>query len=91
MKVVIQLQNSTKTHTYVYIYICRSRKSNLVEFQILPVESPIGVSANINLLESPIGVSTGRTSNQGDLGIVRTQSHRILQASHFCKIWIFKG
>ena len=34
------------------------RKSNLVEFQILPVESPIGVS-------------TGRKSNLGDLGIAR--------------------
>ena len=32
------------------IYVCHGRKSNLVEFQILPVESPIGVS-------------TGRKSN----------------------------
>ena len=38
------------------LYICHGRKSNLVEFQILPVESLIGVS-------------TGRNSNQGDLGI----------------------
>ena len=37
-------------------YIWHGRKSNLAEFQILPVESPIGVS-------------TGRKSNQGDLGI----------------------
>ena len=36
--------------------MCHGRKSNLVEFQILPVESPIGVS-------------TSRKSNQGDLGI----------------------
>ena len=43
-----------------YIYICHGRKSNLVEFEILPVESPIGVSTNINLVESPVGVSTGR-------------------------------
>ena len=50
------------------VYICHGRKSNLVEFQILPVKSPIGVSTNINLVESPIGVSTGRKSNQGDLG-----------------------
>ena len=50
-------------------YICHGRKSNLVEFQILPVESPVGVSTNINLVESPIGVSTSRKSNQGDLGI----------------------
>ena len=49
--------------------ICHGRKSNLVEFQILKVESPIGVSTNINLVESPIGVSTGRKSNQGDFGI----------------------
>ena len=35
---------------------CHGRKSNLVEFQILPVESPIGVS-------------TGRKSSRGDLGI----------------------
>ena len=41
-----------------YIYICHGRKSNLVEFQILPVESPIGVS-------------TGRKSNLEDLGIPR--------------------
>ena len=33
------------------------------------VESPIGVSTNINLVESPIGVSTGRKSNLEDLGI----------------------
>ena len=26
------------------LYICHGRKSNLVGFQILPVESPIGVS-----------------------------------------------
>ena len=55
------------------IYICHGRKSNLVEFQILPVESPVGVSTGrkfkINLVETPIGLSTGRYSNQGDLGI----------------------
>ena len=51
------------------VHICHGRKSNLVEFQIIQVESPIGVSTNINLVESPIGVSTGRKSNQGDLGI----------------------
>ena len=60
------------------LYICHGRKSNLVKFQILPVENPIGVSTsrksiglstNINLVESPIGVSTGRKSNLGDLGI----------------------
>ena len=34
------------------VCICHGRKSNLVEFQILPVESPIGVSTNINLVES---------------------------------------
>ena len=39
-----------------YVGICHGRKSNLVEFQILPVESPIGIS-------------TGRKSNLGDLGI----------------------
>ena len=48
------------------LYICRGRKSNLVEFQILPVESLIGY---INLVESQIGVSTGRTSNLGDMGV----------------------
>ena len=37
--------------TYMDIpYICHDRKSNLVEFQIL-------------LVESPVGVSTGRKSN----------------------------
>ena len=54
----------------MYLYVCHGRKSNLVEFQILLVESPIGVSTNINLVESPIGVSTGRKSNL-DLGIAR--------------------
>ena len=44
-------------------------KLNLVEFQIIPVESPIGVSTKINLVESSIGVSTGRKYNLGDLGI----------------------
>ena len=53
------------------LFIWHGRKFNLVEFQILPVESPIGVSTNINLVESPIGVSTGRKSNLGDLGIAR--------------------
>ena len=46
--------------------ICHGRKSNLVEFQILQVESPIGLSTKINLVETPIGLSTGRNSNQGD-------------------------
>ena len=50
-------------------YISHGRKSNLVEFEILPVESPIGVSTKINLVKSAIGVSTGRKSNLGDLGI----------------------
>ena len=40
----------------VSAYICHGRKSNLVEFQTLP-------------LESPIGVSTSRKSNLGNLGI----------------------
>ena len=66
------------------VYICHGRKSNLVEFQILPVESPIGVSTSrnsrtiyqvvglstkINFVESPIGVFIGRKSNLEDLGI----------------------
>ena len=51
--------------------ICHGRRSNLVEFQILPVESPTGISTKINLVESPIGVSTGRKSNLGHLGIAR--------------------
>ena len=38
------------------LYICHCRKSNLVEFQIL-------------LVQSPTGVSSGRKSNLGDLGI----------------------
>ena len=52
-------------------YIHHRRKSNLVEFQILLVETPIGASASrkINLVETPIGLSTGRNSNQGDLCI----------------------
>ena len=50
-------------------YICHGRQSNPVEFQILPVESPIGVSTKINLVESSIGISPGRKSNLGDLGI----------------------
>ena len=59
-------------------YICHGRKSNLVEFPILTVESPIGVSTSrkliglstkINLVESPIGVSMDRKSNLGHLGI----------------------
>ena len=53
----------------IFIYICHGRRSNLVEFQILPVESPIGLSTKINLVETPIGLSTSRNSNQGDLGI----------------------
>ena len=50
--------------------------SNLVEFQILPVESPfsgsntrIGLSTKINLAESTIGVSSSRKSNLENLGI----------------------
>ena len=41
--------------------ICHGKKSNIVEFQILQVESPIGVSTGrkINLVETPIGLSTG--------------------------------
>ena len=50
-------------HVYIYIYICHGRKSNLVEFEILPAECPIGVSTKKNLVESPTGVSTGRKSN----------------------------
>ena len=45
------------------VYTCHGRKSNL--------ESPIGISTNINLVESPIAVSTGRQSNLGDLGIAQ--------------------
>ena len=41
---------------YSLMNICRGRMSNLVEFQILSAESPIGVS-------------TGRKSNLGDVGI----------------------
>ena len=37
---------------YLFVCICHGRKSNLVEFQILPVENP----TNINLVESPTGV-----------------------------------
>ena len=32
-------------------YICHGRKFNLVEFQILPVETPIGLSTKIKLIE----------------------------------------
>ena len=53
------------------LYICHDRKSNLVEFQILLVESPIGVSTNIKFVESPIGVSIGRKSNQCGLSIAQ--------------------
>ena len=38
------------------MYMAHGRKSNLVEFQILPVESPIGVSSrksNLRLSSSP--------------------------------------
>ena len=45
-----------RSHDRIVLCICHGRKSNLEEFQILPVESPIGVS-------------TGRKSNLGDLGI----------------------
>ena len=41
-------------------YICHGRKSNLVEFQILLVETPIGLSTKFMLVETPIGLSTGR-------------------------------
>ena len=44
------------------IYICRGRKSNLVEFEILPEESPIGLSTKFSLVETPIGLSTSRIS-----------------------------
>ena len=37
--------------------------SNPVKFEILLVESPVGVSTSLNLVESLIGVSTGRKSN----------------------------
>ena len=61
--------------------VCHGRKSNLVEFQILPVDSlvrvstsrkfnsPIGLSTMTKLVGSPIGVSTSRKSNLGDLGV----------------------
>ena len=49
------LWNQHLYYSFDMYYICHGRKSNLVEFQILPVESPIGVSTSI---ESPIGVST---------------------------------
>ena len=44
------------TDKYIYMYICHGRKSNLVEFEIL-------------LVESPMEVSTSRNSNLGDMGI----------------------
>ena len=49
-----------------HVCICHGRKSNLVEFQILLVKSPIGflqakslirISTKINLVDSPVGVS----------------------------------
>ena len=40
-----------------------------VHLKFLPVESPFGLSAKVNLVEPPIGLSTGRNSNVGDLGI----------------------
>ena len=42
-----------------------------MQLEFLLVESPIGVSTNINLVESAIGVSSGRKSNLGDLGIAQ--------------------
>ena len=45
----------------IHEYICHGRKSNLVEFQILLVESPIEVSTD----------KLGRKSNLGDLDIAR--------------------
>ena len=32
----------------------------MVEYEILMVKSPIGVSTKLNLVEIPIGISTGR-------------------------------
>ena len=51
--------NNTLT---IFIYY-GVRKSNLVEFEILLVENPFGVSTNLNLVESPIGLSTSRKCN----------------------------
>ena len=80
---LVCLQNAAKylaelnIYWQIFIYlariicICHGRKSNLVEFQILPEESPVGVSTNINLVESPIGVSTGRKFSLEDWGIAR--------------------
>ena len=56
-------------HNLAPAYICHDRKSNLVEFQMLPAESSIGVSTNINLVESSIGFSASRKSSLGDLGM----------------------
>ena len=44
--------------------ICHGRKSNLVEFQILPVESPIGVSTR-----RKSNWTFNQDKHLGDLGI----------------------
>ena len=39
--------------------LCHGRKSNLVEFQILLVESPIGVSTSIKSNLEDLGITLG--------------------------------
>ena len=54
---------------YSNVNICHGRKSNLVEFQILPEESPTGICTSWTFYQAKLGVSTSRKSNLGDLGI----------------------
>ena len=37
-------------HVLTVIHICHGRNSNLIEFETLPVETPIGLSAKFSLV-----------------------------------------
>ena len=54
-----------KVNIYVMVEVLLVESPIGVSTNINWVESPIGVSTNINLVESPIGISTGRKSNRG--------------------------
>ena len=53
------LLKQNKKWEYPKLLICHGKTSNLVEFDIIPVETPIEHSTKFSLVESPIGVFTG--------------------------------
>ena len=57
---------SEKFVQYIYVVVHlynHGRNSNLIQFEILPVESSIGVSTKFSLVKTIIGLSSSRISN----------------------------